>query len=114
MERPSSIPEEVWCLLPAFPFEYPGIYGFLPLPRFLLDELAPKQEIALSAGWNTVTYTGERQTAGKAFESIMNYLVIAYHWNADAQDWNQMVTNTMMIPNDVYNIKVSQNCVWRF
>lgn len=38
IERPEAIPEEIWRFLPALPFEYPGIYGFLPLPRFILEE----------------------------------------------------------------------------
>lgn len=38
IERPDFIPEEIWRFLPALPLEYPGIYGVLPLPRFLLEE----------------------------------------------------------------------------
>jgi len=113
IEKPAFIPEGVWDWLPAFPFEYPGIYGFLPLPRCILDQIA-SQEITLSAGSNTVTYTGRRQKASEAFASIVNYLVIAYHLNVESQSWEQVLTDTIMVPGDTYNINVSQDCVWRF
>ena len=42
MDRPTQIPEEVWRLLPAFPFEYPKFpCAILPLPRFILDQICP-------------------------------------------------------------------------
>lgn len=40
-ERPEQIPAEVWEILPAFPLEYSGICGILPLPRIILDMLCP-------------------------------------------------------------------------
>lgn len=41
MEKPEQVPEEVWDVLPAFPFEYSGICAILPLPRIILDKLCP-------------------------------------------------------------------------
>lgn len=90
-----------------------GLAAFAALAVIPFLREAPK-EIALSAGLNRVTYTGKEQTAEDALASIMDYLVIAYHWNADQQSWEQVVTDTMMIPGEIYNIQVSQDCIWAF
>lgn len=95
--------------LPMMPMDGP------PLPRFLgIYWPWVSKEVELKAGWNTVTYTGGEQTAEEAFASIMDYLIISYHWDADAQVWEQVTADTIMIPGDVYNVKVSQDCVWTF
>jgi hypothetical protein len=44
MGRPEQIPEGVWGWLPAFPFEFPGICGVLPLPRVFLEKWCEGEE----------------------------------------------------------------------
>lgn len=87
-----------------------------PLPRVLgiywpWYKLA---EILLTAGWNEVTYTGDKKKAGVAMHSIADYLVIAYYYDAFAGAWKLIVYDTMLEPGMVVNIKVSQDCTWTF
>lgn len=72
------------------------------------------QEIPLSAGSNRVIYTGKEQLASDALASIMDYLVIALYWNPDVQYWEQVMGDTVMVPNGLYSIKVSEDCIWVF
>lgn len=73
-----------------------------------------KVEIPLSAGWNKVTYTGRKQIAGVAFESISEYLVIAYYYDIFQDNWIQITYDTMLETDMALSIDVSQDCIWRY
>ncbi len=60
---------------------------------------------------NMVAYSGPAQSAQGAFTSIDAYLVLYYHFNNVTKVWEFTLT---MVPNGVYFVKVSQNCVWTF
>lgn len=96
--------------LPMMPNEGP------PLPRILGIRWPwyKVTEIQLTAGWNEVTYTGDRRKAGIALQSIAGYLEIAYYYDALAGQWKQVVYDTMLEPEMKLNIKVSQDCTWTF
>lgn len=68
--------------------------------------------VQLTAGWNEVTYTGERQTAGVAFESIKDYWVIVYHYNEATGAWEQILNSTILEPGMTLSINVTQDCIW--
>lgn len=96
--------------LPMMPNEGP------PLPR-ILDIHWPwykVTEIQLSAGWNEVTYTGKEQTAGIAFQSIIEYLTISYYYDPFAGEWVGITYDTVLETGMQVNIKVSQDCIWEF
>lgn len=97
-------------LLPMMPNEGP------PLPR-ILSIYWPwykPTEIPLTVGWNEVTYTGDRKKAGIAMQSIAGYLEIAYYYDALAGQWQQVTYDTMLETGMELNIKVSENCVWKY
>jgi len=80
----------------------------------LCTVVAAGGQIALTAGWNEVTYTGVRQTAGVAMQSIASYLEVAYYYDAFQGIWVQIEYSTILEPGMTLNIKVSQDCVWTF
>jgi len=65
-------------------------------------------EIALTAGPNTVRYTGIGEIASIALASIESYLVIAYYISDDM--WEQVSADTFLLPNMVLSIDVNQDC----
>jgi len=92
-----------------------GGLGLAALGIFLLTRgKEAVKEIPLSAGWNEVTYTGSRKKAGIAMQSIMDYLEIAYYYDAFSGTWQQVTYDTVLEPGMLLNLKVSQDCVWRF
>ena len=70
------------------------------------------QRVFLTEGWNLVTYKGKERLASDAFSSIEDYVVIAYYWGAD--QWQQIVSDTLMVTGMECHIQVIQTCVWSF
>ena len=71
-------------------------------------------EIALSAGWNEVTYTGKRQIAGVAMQSIWDYVEIAYYYDPFQESWVEILFDTELEPGMLISIKVTEACIWIF
>ena len=70
--------------------------------------------ITLTAGWNELVYTGKRQTAEKAFASIIDCLEIAYYYDSAREQWIQITSDTMLETGMTLNIKVIWDCIWIF
>ncbi len=85
-----------------------GVLGILSLAGAALGR------IALSAGWNDVTYTGPRQAAGVAMQSIIDYWQIALYYDPVQEAWVQILYETMLEPGMSLSIKVSEDCIWTF
>jgi len=81
---------------------------------YFITKVAAAGSMALAAGANLVTYTGKDQYAGDAFASIIDYLVIAYYWNPDTEEWEQVAADTILVNGEEYSITVSDDCVWTF
>jgi len=81
---------------------------------YFVSKVAAAGSIALNAGANLVTYTGKDQYAGDAFASIIDYLVIAYYWDPDTEEWEQVTAGTMLVNGEEYSITVSGDCIWTF
>jgi hypothetical protein len=70
-----------------------------------------KTEIPLSAGWNEITYTGDRKPAEVIMEPISDYLEIIYYFNEGKQSWQQIVYDTILESGMILHIKVSHDCI---
>lgn len=79
----------------------------------LLTQVLPR-EIALSAGWNEVTYTGKRQIAGAAMQSIEDYVEIASYYDQLQEIWVEILYDTELEPGVLISIKVTEACIWIF
>ena len=79
----------------------------------LLARVAPK-EMGLTAGWNEVTYTGKRQIAGAAMQSIWDYVEIAYYYDPFQESWVEILFDTELEPGMLISIKVTEACTWIF
>ena len=88
--------------------------GLAGLGIYLVTRKKVAGEIPLNAGWNAVTYTGKRQIASVAMQSIVDYLIIAYYYDPFAGIWQQIASDTMLEPDMAINIQVAQDCIWRF
>lgn len=73
-----------------------------------------QKEIALAVGWNEVTYTGSRKEAGIAFQSIADYLMIVYYYDAVDEMWRQVLGDTTLETGMILSIRVTQDCIWKF
>lgn len=96
-----------------------AILGVAILAVFLLSKRAVAAEeieieIPLTAGWNEVTYTGKKQKAGIAMQSIAEHLIIAYYYDPFAIRWVSITYDTTLEPGMVVNIKVSEDVIWRY
>ena len=70
--------------------------------------------LTLTAGSNELVYTGKRQTAEKAFASIIDYLVIAYYLDSATEQWIQITSDTVLETDMTLNISVTYDCIWIF
>ncbi len=80
-----------------------------------IDTTTVSPGIALKAGMNQVVYTGQRQNAKTAFQSIINYITIVYYYING--EWKQMTGDFSgydLIPNLNLAIGVSQDCIWTY
>ena len=92
-----------------------GLAGLaLLLTIFGLVTRVSPTEIALSAGWNEVTYTGKRQIAGVAMQSIWDYVEIAYYYDPLQESWVEILFDTELEPGMLISIKVTEACIWMF
>lgn len=101
-----------------------GIAGILGLAAMAW---AAPAEIALSTGWNEVTYTGRRQSPEQAFASILDFMGTAqgvWYWDEAEGEWLlvfafmdgqwQSVEQAVMVPGGTYNVYVIMDCIWAF
>jgi uncharacterized protein YkwD len=78
--------------------------------------------VALSAGFNLVTYAGQRQLAGSAFDSLEGIELWVYGWNDGTKSWYRFFRpapdylNTLISiePGRAYMIWVSEPAVWEY
>lgn len=68
------------------------------------------QLYARDAG-NIVPYLGPAQPVEDGFASIVAYLTVYYYFNNTTKSWEFTPT---MVPNGVYYVGVTQNCIWYF
>lgn len=91
-----------------------GIVGAIGALIYFASRVKAVPPIALSAGWNDVTYTGKKQIAGVAMQSIVDYLEVAYYYDPFAGIWVGILYDTILEPGMVLSIKVSEDCIWTF
>lgn len=91
-----------------------GLASVIGALIYNLTRAKAPQAVALSAGWNEITYIGERKGAGIAMQSITNYLEIAYYYDQFTGEWIQVVYDTILEQGMVLTIKVSDDCIWTF
>lgn len=78
--------------------------------------------VALSAGFNFVTYAGQRQLTSSAFDSLEGVELWVYGWDEHAKAWERFFSpgpdylNTLMSvePGRAYMIWVSRPAVWEY
>lgn len=92
-----------------------GLFGLaVVMTVYGLLAWVPPREIALSAGWNEVTYTGKRQIAGAAMQSIWDYVEIADYYDPFQEIWVEILYDTELEPDMLLRIKVTDDCIWTF
>ena len=86
-------------------------------------DATPPDRVQLFGGrWNSVGYSGPVQRSLDALASIAPYLEGAvWYWNNQTYAWELMETpripiydRNIMVPNGYYNVRVTQDCIWRF